>query len=333
MNHRRTLATVVICLLGALALAGCGSDSPADGDPTRVSFVLDWFPNVDHAGVFAAVDQGFFADEGLAVTPSVPSDPTAALKQVGTGRADFAISYEQEVLIARAAGVPVVAVGALVTHPLNTVLVRQDRGISSARDLEGRTVGISGVPSDRPLLNAVVRSAGGDPSKVVVRTIGFTLAPALAAGKVDAVLGAYWNVEQIDLQRQGIDVAALRLEDNGVPDYDELVVVTSDATVQKRPDVVRSFLRGLGAGQEWAASNQDGAVASLLRANEDLDRDTVRAQLEVTAPLLSPPDAAPLALDPAEWAVFSDWMRANGLLPPRADVSRAVSAAFLPGEG
>lgn len=332
MTRRRSLIllTIAAAAVGGVILAGCGGGGSDAAGTQPVSLVLDWYPNVDHAGIYGAIDQGYFADEGLSVKPSVPSDPAAALKQVGAGRADFAISYEQEVLIARSQGVPVVAVGALVAHPLNTVLVRRDRGITTARDLEGKTVGIAGVPSDRPLLDSVVRSAGGDPAKVNVRTIGYTLAPALAAGKVDAVIGAYWNVEQIELERKGVDVAALRLEDNGVPDYDELVVVTSDATIRDRPDLVRSFLKGLRSGQNWAATDQSGAVDALLAANKDLDKATLTEELKVTADILSPSDEPTLSVDPAEWTTFAAWMRQNGLLTKPVDAAKAVTAAFLP---
>jgi putative hydroxymethylpyrimidine transport system substrate-binding protein len=332
MTRRRyhlILMAALAAVWGAI-LAGCGDDGAKAGAEQPVSLVLDWYPNVDHAGIYGAIDQHYFADEGLSVTPSVPSDPAAALKQVGAGRADFAISYEQDVLIARSQGVPVVAVGALVNTPLNTILFRRDRGITTARDLEGKTVGIAGVPSDRPLLDAVVRSAGGDPSKVRVRTIGFTLSPALAAGKVDAVIGAYWNVEQIELQRQGVDVGALRLEDNGVPDYDELVVVTSDATIKDRPELVRSFLKGLRSGQNWAATDQTGAVDALLKANKDLDRTNLTEELKVTADILSPSDEPTLSVDPGKWAAFAAWMREKGLLTKPVDVSAAVTAEFLP---
>lgn len=326
------------CLMSLLALAacgslvaGCGGDDPEPAaDAEAVELILDWFPNADHAGIYGAVEEGYFAEEGLDVTPSVPSDPAAALKQVATGKAPFAISYEPEVLIARSQGVPVVAVGAVIPHPLNSVIVRTDRGIRTPADLEGRTVGVAGVPSDRPLLDAVVRSAGGDPAAVKVRTIGFTLAPALAAGKVDAVIGAYWNVEQVDLERQGVAVDAFRLEENGVPDYDELVVVTSDEIARDRPDLVRSFLAGLRAGQDWAATDQTGAVDHLVDANPDLDRETLTEQVRATAELLSPSDEPTLNVDPAEWAAFADWMRENGLLTEDVDVDAVVTDAFLP---
>ncbi|WP_217920812.1 ABC transporter substrate-binding protein [Miltoncostaea oceani] len=324
------MSLLALAACGSL-VAGCGGDDPepaADAEP--VELILDWFPNADHAGIYGAMEEGYFAEEGLDVTPSVPSDPAAALKQVATGKAPFAISYEPEVLIARSQGVPVVAVGAVIPHPLNSVIVRTDRGIRTPADLEGRTVGVAGVPSDRPLLDAVVRSAGGDPAAVKVRTIGFTLAPALAAGKVDAVIGAYWNVEQVDLERQGVEVDAFRLEENGVPDYDELVVVTSDEIARDRPDLVRSFLAGLRAGQDWAATDQTGAVDHLVEANPDLDRETLTEQVRATAELLSPSDEPTLNVDPAEWAAFADWMRENGLLTEDVDVDAVVTDAFLP---
>lgn len=332
MIRRRPFLALAAALLacGALA-AGCGGDDdPPEAAAEKVELVLDWFPNADHAGIYGAIEQDYFADEGLEVAATVPSDPAAALKQVGAGRAPFAISYEPEVLIARSQGVPVVAVAALVTHPLNSVIVRADRGITRPRDLEGRTVGAAGVPSDRPLLDAVVRSDGGDPSKVTMRNVGFTLSPALASGRVDAVIGAYWNIELVELREQGVQVEALRLEEHGVPDYDELVVVTSEEFARDSPDVVRRFLRGLRSGQDWAATDETGAIQHLLDANPDLRRETLREQVRLTAPLLSPSDEPTLSLDPAEWEAYAGWMRDNGLLTEPVDVADTVTAQFLP---
>ena len=188
----------------------------------------------------------------------------------------------------------------------------------------------AGTPSDKPLLDAVVRNGGGDPAKVTLRNIGFTLSPALAAGKVDAVIGAYWNIELIDLERQGQPVAALRLDENGVPSYDELVVVTSDAVARDKPELVRAFLRGLRTGQDWAATDQAGAVQHLLDANKDLDEETVAAQLDVTADVLSPSDVPTLTVDPAAWGRFATWMTDNGLLTEPVDTSAVVTDEFLP---
>ena len=331
MTPRRALALLLAAVACVALATGCGGGDDSGGEPGLQSarLILDWFPNTDHAGIYAAIDEGFFEDAGVKVSPEVPSDPSAALKRLAAGRAEFAISYEPEVLIARSQGVPVVAVGALVTRPLNSVIYRTDR-ISGADDLEGRTVGAAGLPSDRPLLDAVVRNAGGDPSKVTVRNVGFNLSPALAAGKVDAVIGAFWNIELVELEREHQPVAALRLDENGVPTYDELVVVTSDTIARERPELVRAFLRGLRQGQDWAATDQAGAVEHLLEANKDLDEDTVTAQLRETAKVLSPSDVPTLHVDPAAWAQFATWMTDNGLLTKPVDASQAVTDRFLP---
>ncbi len=236
-------------------------------------------------------------------------------------------------LLARAEGIPVKAVAALAVHPLNSVIVRSDRGIDRPADLAGKTVGAAGLPFDRPLLDTVVRADGGDPSGIRLRNVGFNLAPALAAGQVDALVGAYWNVEVPELEHQGVDVEVFRLEEFGVPDYDELVVVTSDEIARDRPTLVEALLRGLERGQDWAATDQAGAADHLIDANPDLDRDVLAEQLRLTAPLLSPSDQPTLALDPAEWEGYAAWMRGNGILTRPVDVADAVTDAFLPDGG
>jgi putative hydroxymethylpyrimidine transport system substrate-binding protein len=337
---RRTL-TVLVALLAAAVLTACGGDGGDGGGATGpagtataaatpVDLVLDWYLNADHAGVVGAVDQGHFAREGVRVDTVVPTDPAASLKQVAAGKAEFALSYQPEVLIARSQGVPVQAVGAIVQRPLNAVIARTDRGVRRPRDLEGRTVGAAGVPSDRALLDTVVRADGGDPARVRVRNVGYNLSPALAAGKVDAVIGAYWNIEVPELERRGVPVTVLKLDEHGVPAYDELVVVTSDSLARERPELVRAFLAGLAGGQRWAADNPTRAAAALLDANPDLSAAVLPAQVALTAPLLSPPGGTPLAVDPAAWERFAAWMTEEGLLTEPVDAAAAVSDAYLP---
>lgn len=331
---RRALTALALLAICALS-AACADDGPTastapSADSTPVSLVLDWYVNADHAGIYGALGEGYFTDRGLQVEATVPSDPAAALKQLGAGRADFAVSYQPEVLRARAEGIPVVAVGALVTHPLNSIIVRTDRGIARPRDLENKTVGMAGLPLERPLLDTVVRADGGDPSKVRVRNVGFSLSPALASGRVDALVGAYWNIELVDLERQGVDAKAFRVEEYGVPDYDELVIVTSDRTATENPELVREFLAALRQGQDWAATDTTGAVAHLVAANPDLDADVVADQVALTAPLLSPDDGPTLGVDAAEWRTFAEWMVRTGQLDGEVDVEGAVTDRFLP---
>lgn len=332
---RRILA-LILALAAALALAGCGDDqqtaeSTSTGATRPAEVILDWYPNADHAGLVGAVSQGFFAKHGLKVTTTVPTDPAASLKQVAAGKAPFALSYAPEVLIARSQGVPVVAVGAIVPVPLNSVMARSDRGITRPKDLEGKTVGAAGVPSDRALLDTIVKADGGDPAKVRMRSVGYNLSPALAAGKVDAVIGAYWNIERPELEKKGVGLTVLRLEEHGVPTYPELVVVTSDAVAKDDPQLVRDFLAGLSEGQAWAAGNRDAAGQALLKANPDLSTATLDEQLALTTPLFMRDGRAAVALDPAGWDALATWMRDEGLLKDTGrDVSAAVNAGLAP---
>jgi putative hydroxymethylpyrimidine transport system substrate-binding protein len=333
----RLALLALLALAAALALAACSDDSSGGGtggDATREArIVLDWFPNADHAGLYTAIDEGLLAEEGVELRPEVPSDPAAALKQVGTGRVPFAVSYEPEVLLARSQGVPVVAVASLIGTPLNSVIVRSDRDISRPRDLEGHTVGIAGLPSDEPLLDTVVASDGGDPEQVRTRSVGFNLAPALAAGRVDALVGAYWNIEAPELERRGVPVEVFRLEEYGVPSYDELVLVTSDRLAAEDPDLVAAVVRGLAAGTAAAAEDPEAAAEHVVAANPDLEAEVVVEQARLTAPLLGTGDGRSVALDPAAWAAYAEWMRGEGLLTEPLDPSEAVTTEFLPEDG
>lgn len=320
------LSVVTAAVVGTVAVA-CGDDGSGGDD--ELTIVLDWFPNPDHAGLYAAIAAGDFAEQGLEVNTQVPSDPSAALKQVGAGRAELAISYQPTILQARDEGIPVVATGAIVGQPLNSIIARDDRDISRPRDLEGKTVGWPGIPINRPFLDTAVRADGGDPSKVELRSVGFGLTPALASGRVDAIVGAYWNIELVELEERDIAASDFRLEDFGVPNYDELVVVASEKVLDENPDVVRRFLAGLAAGQERAAEDPEFATEAVLEANPDLEERVTAEQVDITAPLLTQEGQEPLALDPAAWAEFASWMQDNDLLGD-VDVDAAVTDEYLP---
>ncbi len=338
-NRRRMrLPAAIIALAVALVpglLAGCGADGTPTGTtvptpPAEVSLVLDWFPNADHAGIYMALSQGLDEAAGADITPSVPSDPTTTLTVVAAGKRDLGITYAPELIIARAQGIPVKAVGAIVQVPLNSIMARTDRGISRPRDLEGKLVGIAGVPSDRALLDTVVRADGGDPSKVRTKVVGYSLAPALAAGTVDAVIGAYWNIEGPDLRLKGVPITIMRLEDHGVPRYDELVLVASEDAIRDRPAAIRAALAGIARGQVAAAADAPAAVRALEQANPDIARAPLLDQVRATLLALLPDGGSPLHMDAERWDDLATWMRANGLVDRDVVGSDAIDTSLLP---
>src|ERR1051326_5720790 len=192
----------------------------------KVTLTLDWTPNPDHVGIFDAQATGAFARAGLDVAIHAPSDPTAPLKLVGVGRSDLAVSYEQELFFAAAKKLPVVAVAAVVPQPLNSFMAIE-ANVKSLRDLKGRTIGITGVPSDYATLDTALHTVGLTRTDVEIVTVGYNLLPALLAHRVDAVLGVYRNVEGIELAQRGLRATIIPLDRAGVPSYDELVLVAN----------------------------------------------------------------------------------------------------------
>ena len=320
---------VPLAVLCALA-AGCGEKEEelgGGGAPEKLELMLDFFPNADHAGIYAAEAGGHFKDVGLDVEIREPPDPTAPLKQVVAGRVDLAISYEPEVLRARDDGLAVQAVGALVQAPLTSIISLPSAGIRTPEDLDGKEVGTAGIDYQSAYLEAIARQAR---AKVEEQNVGFNLTGSLLAKKVDATLGAFWNYEGVDLRLRGRNPQIIRLEQAGIPTYDELVFV---ANADKQDVRIKRFMAALEQGVADLEKDPDGALKGLLDANPDLDADLQRASLKVTLPLFGPPRDRPYGWqDPKEWNAFARWMRDNQLLENLIDARGAFTNEYLPGE-
>jgi putative hydroxymethylpyrimidine transport system substrate-binding protein len=339
MRSLRPLACAVLAAACALALAACGEKTESTGPAKResVRLMLDFFPNADHAGLYAAQGTGAFDRAGLDVSIQTPSDPSAPLKLLAAGRVDLAISYEPELLLARDRGQKLVAVGALVQKPLTSVISIGRRAISNPAQLAGKTVGTAGIPYQSAYLKAILASAHVDPKRVKEVNVGFNLVPAMLSGKVDATLGAYWNYEAIQLQQEHKRPKVIRMETVGVPTYDELVIVArqTDLDAKSGGAKVRRFMRALAQGMKALKQDPNTGIAPLLRANRDLDRRLQEASVKATMPVFFPADTSkPFGyMNPSEWATYGDWMARNRLLERPPDAASALTNEFLPGQG
>jgi putative hydroxymethylpyrimidine transport system substrate-binding protein len=334
---RRRALPAVLALLLSIGIAACGERKEPTGAPgsEKVDLVLDYFPNADHAGIYNAIDGGQFAKAGLDVKPRTPADPSSPLKLLASGRADLAISYEPELLLARAKGAKLVAIGALVQKPLTSIVSIGEHAVSKPAELEDKKVGTAGIAYQDAYLKTIVDKAGIDPKRVKTINVGFGLVGSMLTKKVDATLGAFWNVEGVDLQRRHKDPKILRMDQIGVPTYDELVIVAREQDVQKRGALLRRFMRALALGHQALRSNIGAAVAALVKANPDLDAKLQRAQVKATLPVFFPAKASrPFGYqDPAEWRRYTRWMVDNDLIPNTPSANRAFTNEFLPGEG
>jgi len=335
--RRRLVVLVLTAALLALGLAACGEKKETAGAGTieRVNLMLDYLPNADHAGIYAAISSGEFKAAQLDVRPRTPSDPSAPLKLLAAGKADLAISYEPELLLARAQGADLVSIGALVQKPLTSLVSIGRKAIRRPAELEGRTVGTAGIPYQDAYLKTILQQAGADPARVKSINVGYNLVPALLTKRVDAVLGMFWNVEGVELQRRHKKPVILRMDALGVPTYDELVVVARAQDVRSRGPLLRRFMRALARGHERVRRNVGTGVAALVKANPDLDPALQRAQVQATLPVFFPTDRTrPFGYqDPVAWQRYAKWMTDNGLLTTPQTAQRAFTNEFLPGEG
>jgi putative hydroxymethylpyrimidine transport system substrate-binding protein len=334
----RRLAVALVVLAGVLALSACGEKSENVEGSVKVrnfDLTLDWFPNPDHVAIYQAIEGGYFRDVGLEVNPRVPSDPAAPIKQVAAGRADLAISYEPEVLLAREQGLPVVAVAAVVQRPLTSLMATEKSGVRAVRDLRGKRVGTAGIPYQEAYLKTILRRADVPQSSVKVTNVGASLLPAMLSRKVDATLGAFWNVEGVELRQRKQKPWIVPVNRLGVPDYDELVLVANSDKLDDQRDDLRLFISALSRGAREARRDPRAAAIVLREANPDLKPKPTRESVRVTIPTLFPErsDRPYGYLDPVQWRNYGGWMVDNGLLKDLPDIDAALTNDLLPGEG
>jgi putative hydroxymethylpyrimidine transport system substrate-binding protein len=325
---------LLAALLAAFAVAGCGERGEVvqPGDPAEFELMLDFFPNADHAPIYAAQANGRFADVGLDLQVRQPADPSAPIEEVAAGRVDLAISYEPEVIRARAEGLPVVSVGALVQEPLTSIISLPEARITEPADLRGKRVGTAGIDYQAAYLDTVLERAGVEPSAVDQRDVGFNLSAALLTGQVDAVLGAFWNYEGTQLRLRGRQPDVIRIEQAGIPRYDELVLVANEDALAEDPGLVGSFIGALAQGAADLRRNPDDGVQALLDDNPDLDPELQREAVQVTMPLFQPPEGQPYGYQgPAQWDAFGQFLAEEGIVEEAPE--GAFTNEYLPGEG
>ena len=307
----------------AAALAACGDDDDSRS-PAALTVGLDFTPNAAHAGIYAAVRTHKDTENGVSIRIRPPAGGSPdSLKLLATGRADIGVLDIHDLGLALERGADVVAVGALVQRPLAAVITRRDSGVTRPRELEGRRVGVAGLPSDDAVLRAVVEHDGGDFDSVDRVTIGFGAVANLLAGKVDAAT-AFWNAEGVVLRERGLATREFRVDDFGAPRYPEVVLVVQRETLEERRDDIAAAVRAIAAGTDEALADREATVREIAEASES-DEELVRAQVEAVAPAMTPPLV--LSRDAVEgWARFASEF---GILARPPDVDEAFEFDLL----
>jgi NitT/TauT family transport system substrate-binding protein/putative hydroxymethylpyrimidine transport system substrate-binding protein len=313
---RRVAALLAAALLLA-GVAGCGGGGAEPGAPIGATLVLDFTPNAVHSGIYAAQRQGFYRDAGVDLTIHQPGESTDAPKLLEAGRAEFAILDIHDLGIARERGLDLVGTMPIVQRPLAAVIARGAGPVRRPRDLQGHTVGVTGLPSDEAVVDSEVSADGGDPALVHRLTIGFNAVSTLAAGKVDAATG-FWNAEGVALRRRGVPVRIFKVNRYGAPTYPELILTASRATIEQHPNLVDAITEATSRGYGFASDHPAAALSDLLAAVPGLDRGDQAAQLRTLLP-----DLHPAPFDPAVLRAWAAWDLRHGLLEHPLDVEAA----------
>lgn len=320
----RTARAAVAGLLAAcvIAAAGCGGgDGGGDrareerlAPGTRATLVLDFVPNAVHAGIYRALRRGHYRRRNLRLRVAAPSATVDPLKLVAAGRADLGLADAVDVARLQARGRRVVAVMAVVQRPLGGVIVRRDSRIRTPADLEGRRVGVTGVPSDEAVLDEVVRRGGADPGRVRTVSVGFNGAAALRNRRIDGFTG-FWPADAPALEEAGVPARVFRLDARGGPTYPGLVAFASRETVTRRPALVRAFVAATAQGYRETLADPPAALRDLVAENRGLEGGLARRQLAAYLPLFRSGDA-PFGVISARGArSLVQFARASGLVP------------------
>lgn len=301
---RQTLLAVLAALL---SLSGV---SPlAQAQEQRVKVLLDWFVNPDHGPLYVALERGYFKEAGLTVELIAPADPNDPPKLVAAGRADLAVTYQPQLTMQAAEGLPLVRIATLVSTPLNALVVLKDGPVKTIVDLKGKRIGFSVGGFEDALLSTLLKRHGLKLGDVQLINVNFSLSPALLAGQVEAVIGAYRNFELNQMDLEGRPGRAFYIEEEGVPPYDELVIVANRARLGEPQ--WRRFVDALEKGTIFLINRPDEAWTLFIKGRKELDSELNRRAWRDTLPRFA---HRPAALDRARYRRFGEFLVATGVI-------------------
>ena len=297
----RALPLITTVLLAALVRPAAAAD--------ELTLLLDWFVNPDHGPIVVAERKGYFAEAGLEVEVIAPADPNDPPKLVAAGKADVAVSYQPQLHVQVAEGLPLVRIGTLVATPLNSLVVLADGPVKSIADLKGRKVGFSVGGFEDVLLEAMLERHGLVRKDVELVNVNFSLSPSLISGQVDAVIGAFRNFELNQMDIVGRPGRAFYVEEEGVPAYDELILVANRASLE-RP-ALRRLVDALERATQYLVNHPEEAWKLFIAADPKLDDELNRRAWRDTMPRFA---LRPGALDTARYERFARWMVERGMI-------------------
>jgi ABC-type nitrate/sulfonate/bicarbonate transport system substrate-binding protein len=328
MRRRIPLLLAALLLPAALVVAGCGS-SGSGGARSRpgATLVLDFTPNAVHAGIYLAQARHYDLQAGVRLHVEAPPSSTDSIKLLEAGRANFAILDIHDLAIARERGQDIVGIMALVQRPLAAVIAAP--GIATPRALDGRTVGVTGAPSDTAVLDSIVAGGGGAPARVHRVTIGFNAVADLLAGRVSAAT-AFWSDEGVTLQHRRPGFRVFRVDAYGAPAYPELVLCASGRALRADPQLARAVVRALTRGYQAVIADPAAGEKALDSLVPGLDPSLVGPELHALLPAFAPPGGRVGELSVLRLRAWAQWEARFGIVRRAPDVAAMFDSGFVP---
>ena len=321
------LLSMILIIVSTLFVISCETTK----EDTKVKLALDWYPNANQTGLYIALEKGYFKDENIDLEIYTPSDPSTVLQTVGAGQDDFGISYQPDLILAKSKNIPVKSVLAFVQHPLNIIMTLKESNIIRPSDLKGKKIAYPGIPLNENLLDTLLKADGlqGKQEVELINT-GYDLVPPLIGKTVDACLGCYLSHETIMAENEGFPVNIMRMEQWGVPDYYELVLVASDEMVTDNKDLIERMIRAISKGYNDAVSDPKAGIDNLIKStNDEIDQAIEYPGAELLAPLWVDSTGKFGAQTEEKWSVFSQWLFDTGQITTMPETNSLFTNEFV----
>ena len=300
---------------------------PSSSYPRPLRVCLDGEMTAANIAIYTASKKGYFADVGLTVDTGIPVLPRRPVPYVSVYTNDIAVTQQPQVALGKEKGAPIVAVGSLISQPTAAMIWLKRSGIRRIADLRNKTIAVPGIPYQEGMLETILERSGIDPGDVRVKRVGYRLAPALLEGEADAIFGGSWNIEGIALRERGEKPVIKRVQELGVPSYDEDVIITRADRAAREPRVVRKFMSALARGVAAVRRNPEFALKLIESSPHEFETSKKEqyAQVRATLPLLSSTGR----LDPDQTGKLLTWMHKQGMIQREPPFSQLFTNQYL----
>ena len=332
MKTKNILIFLLVFIFSTVTLVGCSKPVEQDTKLIKATIMLDWAPNTNHTGLYVALEQGYFQDEGLDVSIVSPSGQGTVEQLVATGNVDFGISHQEQVTTARISDLPIVSVATLLQHNTSGFASLKSKNIQSAKDFENKIYGGWDLPSETAILTALMQKENTDFAKLTMVNIGESDPLVALERDIDLTWIFYgWTGIQAEIRNQELNMIWLKDVDPAL-DYYTPVLITGEKMIEQNPDVVRKLMKSVSAGYEFAIANPEDAADILVKHVPESDPEMIKKSQLWLSPQYKAEATRWGEQKEVIWESYAEWLFENELVPSKMDASKAFTNDFLPND-